>query len=312
MVVGGSQQETLDPGFVLLGTRQQDVPVILRELMLPGGFDLNVNRVLLNRMKDSVDAQLRDQQARFRKDRSCTNQIVTLQIIVEQSIEWNASLYINFIDYEKSFDSVYITTLWKLLRYCDVPQKILNIIENSYDGLNCEIVHGGQLTGSFEENARLSDTTQHAPNKSHLTGIWKMLKPTHIWAASLNEKSGSYADVKARIGKARAAYLQLRNIWNPMQLSTNTKVTIFNTNVKTVLLYGVGTCRTTKAIIQKIEVFINSCLCKILRIRLPRHYQQQPTLVEKKSGSRGGRNQDEVLEVDRTQDKPSHGILKAK
>ncbi|VDP71624.1 unnamed protein product [Schistosoma mattheei] len=33
----GSRQETLDPGFVLLGTRQQDVPVILRELVLPDG-----------------------------------------------------------------------------------------------------------------------------------------------------------------------------------------------------------------------------------------------------------------------------------
>ncbi|VDO66883.1 unnamed protein product [Schistosoma margrebowiei] len=41
MVVGGSQQETLDPGFVLFGTRQQGVPVILRELVLPGGFDLD-------------------------------------------------------------------------------------------------------------------------------------------------------------------------------------------------------------------------------------------------------------------------------
>ncbi|VDO78428.1 unnamed protein product [Schistosoma margrebowiei] len=40
MVVGGSQQETLDPGFVLFGTRQQGVPVILRELVLPDGFDL--------------------------------------------------------------------------------------------------------------------------------------------------------------------------------------------------------------------------------------------------------------------------------
>ncbi|VDP31063.1 unnamed protein product [Schistosoma margrebowiei] len=40
MVVGGSQQKTLDPGFVLFGTRQQAVPVILRELVLPGGFDL--------------------------------------------------------------------------------------------------------------------------------------------------------------------------------------------------------------------------------------------------------------------------------
>ncbi|VDP35699.1 unnamed protein product [Schistosoma margrebowiei] len=40
MVIGGSRQETLDPGFVLLGTRQQGVPVILRELMLPDGLDL--------------------------------------------------------------------------------------------------------------------------------------------------------------------------------------------------------------------------------------------------------------------------------
>ncbi|VDO52554.1 unnamed protein product [Schistosoma margrebowiei] len=39
MVVGGSRQETLDTGFVLLGTRQQGVPVILRELVLPGGSD---------------------------------------------------------------------------------------------------------------------------------------------------------------------------------------------------------------------------------------------------------------------------------
>ncbi|VDP08458.1 unnamed protein product, partial [Schistosoma curassoni] len=101
-------------------------------------------------MEDSVDAQLRDQQAGFRKDRSCSDQIATLRIIVEQSIEWNSSLYINFIDYEKTFDSVDRATLWKLLRHYDVPQKITNIIQSSYDGLNCKIVHGGQLTQSFE------------------------------------------------------------------------------------------------------------------------------------------------------------------
>ncbi|VDO62609.1 unnamed protein product [Schistosoma margrebowiei] len=40
MAVAGSRQETLDPGFVLLGTRQQGVPVILREQVLPGGLYL--------------------------------------------------------------------------------------------------------------------------------------------------------------------------------------------------------------------------------------------------------------------------------
>ncbi|VDP56194.1 unnamed protein product [Schistosoma curassoni] len=32
-------RETLDLSFLLLGTRQQGVPVILRDVVLPGGFD---------------------------------------------------------------------------------------------------------------------------------------------------------------------------------------------------------------------------------------------------------------------------------
>ncbi|VDP30572.1 unnamed protein product, partial [Schistosoma mattheei] len=52
-------------------------------LSIPGKV---FNRVLLNRMKDAADAQLRDQQAGFREDRSCTDQIATLRNIVEQSI----------------------------------------------------------------------------------------------------------------------------------------------------------------------------------------------------------------------------------
>ncbi|VDO91066.1 unnamed protein product [Schistosoma margrebowiei] len=82
----------------------------------------------------------------------------------------------------------------------------------------------------------------------------------------INEHGGSDADLKERTGEARAAYLQLKNIWNSKQLSTNTKVRIFNTKVETVLLYGAETWRTTKDIIQKTQAFINSCLHKILRI----------------------------------------------
>lgn len=76
----------------------------------------SVKMVLLNRMKDPVDAQLCDEQASSCKGRSCTDQIATMHIIVEQSIEWNLSLHINFVDYEKAFDSVGRETLWKFLR----------------------------------------------------------------------------------------------------------------------------------------------------------------------------------------------------
>ncbi|VDO96103.1 unnamed protein product [Schistosoma curassoni] len=65
---------------------------------------------------------------------------------------------------------------------------------------------------------------------------------TFTYVGSIIDKhGGSDADVEAWIRKARAACLQVENIWNSKQPSTNTKVRIFNTNVKTVLLYGAET-----------------------------------------------------------------------
>ncbi|VDO68557.1 unnamed protein product [Schistosoma mattheei] len=59
------------------------------------------------------------------------------------------------------------------------------------------------------------------------------VKTSTYLGSIIDEQGGSDADVKARIRKVRAVYLQLKNIWNSKQLSTNTKVRIFNTNVNT-------------------------------------------------------------------------------
>ena len=108
------------------------------------------NRIILNRMKVVVYPILRDEQAGFRKGRSCTDQIATLRIILEQTLEWNSSIYVNFIDFEKAFDSVDRNTLWKLLRHYGVPEKITALIRNSYEGMTCRVVHGQQLTEGFQ------------------------------------------------------------------------------------------------------------------------------------------------------------------
>ncbi|VDP28578.1 unnamed protein product [Schistosoma curassoni] len=52
----------------------------------------------------------------------------------------------------------------------------------------------------------------------------------------------------------------------PGQSVLENAVTIFNTNVETVLLYGAETWRTTTTTIKKVQVFINDCLRKILNI----------------------------------------------
>nr|KAG5697245.1 hypothetical protein BaRGS_028981 [Batillaria attramentaria] len=116
-------------------------------LSVPGKV---LNRILLERMREAVDPMLRDQQAGFRRNGSCADQIASLRIIVEQSLEWNSPLYINFIDYEKAFDSVDREALWKLLRHYGVPGKIISLIQCTYKDMSCRIAHAGQLSESFE------------------------------------------------------------------------------------------------------------------------------------------------------------------
>ena len=103
-------------------------------------------RVILERIKIALDEKLREEQAGFRAGRSCTDQIATLRIIIEQSIEWQSSLYINFIDFEKAFDSISRDVLWRLLRHYGLPDKIFTIIRVLYEGFSAQVVHNGQKT----------------------------------------------------------------------------------------------------------------------------------------------------------------------
>ena len=73
----------------------------------------------------------------------------------------------------------------------------------------------------------------------------------------------------ARIGKARSAFNTLANIWRSREITTTTKLRIFNSNVKSVLLYGSQTWRMTEKTVSKLQTFINGCLRKILGIYWP-------------------------------------------
>nr|KAG5703541.1 hypothetical protein BaRGS_020175 [Batillaria attramentaria] len=82
-------------------------------------------------------------------------------------------------------------------------------------------------------------------------------------------QGGTDRDITARMGKARAAMVMLKNVWASKVVSIRTKLRIFNSNVKSVLLYGCETWRTTKAMQQKIQIFLNTCLRRIFNIRWP-------------------------------------------
>nr|KAG5714792.1 hypothetical protein BaRGS_000280 [Batillaria attramentaria] len=88
-------------------------------------------------------------------------------------------------------------------------------------------------------------------------------------------QGGTDRDVTARIGKARAAMVMLKNVWASKVVSIRTKLRIFNSNVKPVLLYGCETWRTTKTMQQKIQTFLNTCLRRIFNIRWPEKFRNE-------------------------------------
>ena len=86
--------------------------------------------LLLDRLKDAMDDRFREQQAGFRKGRSCCEQIFALRNIIEQCYEFQQQLEI--IDFKKAFDSVHLDSLWKIAELYGIPTKYIDIIKNIY------------------------------------------------------------------------------------------------------------------------------------------------------------------------------------
>ena len=86
-------------------------------------------------------------EARYKN--AITAGIATLRTAVEQSLEWRSPLYINFVDYEKVFDSLDRNVLWDLMGSYGIPRKIISLVRNTYDGTSFRILHDRGFTDQF-------------------------------------------------------------------------------------------------------------------------------------------------------------------
>ena len=90
------------------------------------------------------------------------------------------------------------------------------------------------------------------------------------YLGSVVAKDGGVAqDVSQRIRKANCAFVQLYPVRKNSRISTRTKLRIFCSNVKSVLLYGSETWNEMKTAASKLKTFVNRCLRRILNIHWP-------------------------------------------
>jgi len=83
----------------------------------------------------------------------------------------------------------------------------------------------------------------------------------------VSESGGTEEDVASRIKKANGVFVQSYPVWRNLNTSKEFKIRIFNTNVKSVLLYACETWKTTNQITRRIQIFVNKCLRRIMNIK---------------------------------------------
>ena len=104
-----------------------------------------LGRIIIDRIREGIDSKLRKEQAGYRKGRGTTEQVFVLRNIIEQVNEWQATLYLNFIDFEKAFDSIHRESQWTIMRKYGIPDKIIRIVKLFYEDFQCAVEDQGEI-----------------------------------------------------------------------------------------------------------------------------------------------------------------------
>ena len=81
---------------------------------MPTAYKLLAN-IIRNKLNEYLGDEMIEEECGFRKGRSCTDAIFTVQQIIEERKEHNLPLFILFVIYEKAYDNVKRDKLWNMM-----------------------------------------------------------------------------------------------------------------------------------------------------------------------------------------------------
>ena len=252
-----------------------------------------LGKILIERLKSGADKRLRAEQAGFLQGRSTTEQLFILCYIIEQSYEWQTPLVVNVIDFEKAFDSLHRPSLWDIMKAYGIPGKIIRIVQLLYQDSECAVLDGGQTSEWFKVETGVKqgcvmsgflfllaiDWIMCETTKQANTGIrWRFMDQTEdldfaddiaLISTTQNQMQNKDTCMDNKLSKAKAAFRKLKRIWGSKQYNRRTKIRLFNTLVKPVLLYESETWKTNVQDNRKLDSFQSQCLKRSLGIFWP-------------------------------------------
>ena len=122
-----------------------------------------VGRLVQNRLQDLAESELSDPQCGFRQGRSCTDQIFSVNQLIEKIYEHRAQGFLVFIDLRKAYDSVSREALWRGLQVLGVPPGLVRLIASFHTGMSAKVRVGSSHTDEIPVNNGLRQGCSIAP-----------------------------------------------------------------------------------------------------------------------------------------------------
>ena len=107
-------------------------------------------KILQARLQQSMNCELPDVQAGFRKGRGTRDQIANILWIIEKAKEFQKNIYFCFIDYAKAFDCVDCNKLWKILKEMGISDQLTCLLRNLCAGQKATVRTGHETTDWFQ------------------------------------------------------------------------------------------------------------------------------------------------------------------
>ena len=160
-------------------------------LSVPGKL---YGRVLIERVVETSEQQIGEEQSGFRKGRSCADQIFVVRQLCEKLKEKRKLVYMAFMDLEKAYDRVDREALWQVMRIYGIGGKVLKGIMSFYDGSRACVRVGGTESECFGVNVGLRQGCVMSPwlFNVYMDGVVReVYSRTHGRGVKLRNESGN-------------------------------------------------------------------------------------------------------------------------
>ena len=112
------------------------------------------SKVMLNTLQailqQSVNQEIPDVQAGYRKGRGTRDQIANICWIIEKAREFQKNIYLCFIEYTKAFDCVAHNKLGKILQKMGMLDHLICLLRNLYAGKEATVTTGPGTTDRIQ------------------------------------------------------------------------------------------------------------------------------------------------------------------